>query len=395
MGKLKVWKKKKAMGFLRNASARAFSFQYNDFVESPVSYNLPVQTCAYSFHAMPAVFQSFIPEGVLRFEIVKHLESLQKRKVDDVDILDAIGGNSIGTLKLSKAEAEPGFQKEALSLSMFNQAEDELAVFKMQMLAFCFSGVSGVQPKFLANTVDGQRLIIKSYDPFEYPALTVVEQICMEIAGNIGLEVAKTSLSRQGHLLFVERFDIQDNEPKDMEELCSIMDHGTNEKYEGSYEQVSKHIALIHPESLPQLFKQLVFHIMIGNGDAHTKNFAILDGRLSPMYDAICTKVWLPRDQMALQLNGTKRWPSHAKLVAFGTERCGLNLSEAKGTIQAMKDGIISNLDIIEQHLNLYPGVLHIEPILMNLKEHILCGCGEKDERELTLQIISKLAQKG
>jgi len=390
MSGLNVWKRLKPTGELKKPALREYSFTYNEGADSPISYSMPIAAQAYLSRTLHPVFQSLLPEGALLAEVTRHMELSLNRDVDDIDILEAVGNNSLGAISFSK-EPSPLPRGGVFSLSTINQADDEFSAFNMALRDFFLSGVAGVQPKFLARSLSTGSLIVKSYDPYEYPALAVVEQVCMEIAGNIGVDVAKTSLSRQGNVLFVERFDVQDNKFKDMEELCSIMGNGTSEKYEGSYEQVAKILATIDPESLSSLFKQLVFHCIIRNGDAHSKNFAVLDGRLSPMYDAVCTRAWIPGDLMALQMNGTKRWPNDTDLIAFGVARCRMKPSEAKSTLKAMRDGALSSLGIVAAYAARYQDVRHIESVLSNLNEHILNGCGQKTGNELSLHSIPKL----
>ena len=57
--------------------------------------------------------------------------------------------------------------------------------------------------------------------------------------------------------------------------------------------------------------RRLALHIMIGNGDAHLKNWTVLHpqsgpSRLSPNYDLVCTLPYIPNDALALKLGGGK-----------------------------------------------------------------------------------------
>ena len=62
--------------------------------------------------------------------------------------------------------------------------------------------------------------------------------------------------------------------------------------------------------SSPLFFERVLLNFMLGNGDAHLKNFSMLetDGgalRLSPAYDLVCSKAVIPREMdCALTLNG-------------------------------------------------------------------------------------------
>jgi serine/threonine-protein kinase HipA len=73
------------------------------------------------------------------------------------------------------------------------------------------------------------------------------------------------------------------------------------------------------------LFEQLALSIVVGNGDAHLKNFAVLygspehDPRLSPLYDVICTAPY-GDTKLALTLKGSRAFPDRATLERFGRE---------------------------------------------------------------------------
>ena len=75
---------------------------------------------------------------------------------------------------------------------------------------------------------------------------------------------------------------------------------------------------------LRPLFTLIALNCALRNGDAHLKNFGVVydnilgGSRLAPVYDLVTTTVYLPRDSMALTLNGSTRWPS-----AKGTEASG------------------------------------------------------------------------
>jgi len=46
------------------------------------------------------------------------------------------------------------------------------------------------------------------------------------------------------------------------------------------------------------------------------------DCRLSPLFDVVCTTMYLPRDQMALKLARSKSWPDRKTLIQFGLQHC-------------------------------------------------------------------------
>lgn len=112
------------------------------------------------------------------------------------------------------------------------------------------------------------------------------------------------------------RFDIRaDGSKRRQEDFASLSGRsrqsaGPDFKYKGSYEQVAQLIRQYVPAAtieLEKLFRLVVFNYLFANGDAHLKNFSILetdngDFVLSPAYDLLNTRLHLPYDtDMALK----------------------------------------------------------------------------------------------
>jgi len=118
--------------------------------------------------------------------------------------------------------------------------------------------------------------------------------------------------------LVVRRFDRLAGARLRQEDFCqlsgrSLQTEGRNFKYEGSYEECGRILRTFCPSwriTIERLFRQIVFNYLTGNGDAHLKNFSLLETRsgdhtLSPAYDLLCTTLHLPGEsRMALDLFG-------------------------------------------------------------------------------------------
>ena len=52
---------------------------------------------------------------------------------------------------------------------------------------------------------------------------------------------------------------------------------------------------------------------------------------MADIYDIVTTTVYLPKDAMALTLDGTTRWPNVKQLTKLGTMRCGLTPRASQG----------------------------------------------------------------
>lgn len=115
--------------------------------------------------------------------------------------------------------------------------------------------------------------------------------------------------------LLIKRFDFRPDGSKwRQEDFASLSGRtkqtaGLDYKYEGSYEDVAQlikqHLPAYRVET-EKLFRLVLFNFLFSNGDAHLKNFSIvetLDGDfvLSPAYDLICTHLHVTDSDMALK----------------------------------------------------------------------------------------------
>ena len=196
--------------------------------------------------------------------------------------------------------------------------------------------ISGVQPKVsmsrqgsrLVPVTDGGQYILKPQTE-RFPLLPQNENLCMTIAERLGMDIPAHGLFdlRDGSPSYiVRRFDrTPDGKKRRCEDFLQIL--GENDKYSGSVERIGKKIREL--SSVPGLDAQLFFervllNFLIGNGDAHLKNFSLLehdDGqlRLSPAYDVVCSKVVIPREtDFAITLNGRSDKITRRDFEKFG-----------------------------------------------------------------------------
>lgn len=153
-----------------------------------------------------------------------------------------------------------------------------------------------------------------------YPELPEVEDLTMHLAAAARIKTVSHSLIRllDGRLAYVTRRVDRTKQGKlAMEDMCQLTERLTEDKYQGSYEQIGK--AILKYSATPGLdlvdFLELViFSFLTGNADMHLKNFSLLERpglgmTLSPAYDLVNTALVNPTDNedMALHLNGKKR----------------------------------------------------------------------------------------
>lgn len=187
--------------------------------------------------------------------------------------------------------------------------------------------ISGVQPKLsLIHDQKKHQLIVVerggSYilkpptDRFEL--LPENENLCMNIASLYGIEIPPHGLLplMDGTFSYVvKRFDrLKNGSKRQQEDFQQLLQ--TDDKYKGSYERIANFIKK-HSDvpglDLIRLFERALLFYVIGNGDAHLKNFSLLRKeevgyQLSPAYDIVNSRIVLPgeKEEMCLSIQGKK-----------------------------------------------------------------------------------------
>jgi serine/threonine-protein kinase HipA len=144
------------------------------------------------------------------------------------------------------------------------------------------------------------------------------EHLTMQIARQVyGIETAENALIffKNGDPAYItKRFDVKANGSKLGAEDFSALagktaeTDGKNFKYDYSYEQAAKLIKTFvpaYPVEMEKFYTLVLFNYMFGNGDAHLKNFSVLetpqgDYILSPAYDLINTRLHVDDSPLAL-----------------------------------------------------------------------------------------------
>lgn len=324
-----------------------YEFSYLDRATHDVSLRMPRATqVSWKYGEVHPVFLQHLPEGFLRKYISEKLE--RHAKVNDMYFLALQGDKGIGNLGFSSPEM-PIFQPESTSLDEILNWDSKENLFPLLLEKYYLNGVvSGVQPKILVHTNHASfiqsQYIVKSFDP-EFDLLPLNEFVCMSIAKQIGLPVPDFSLSKDLKRFVIKRFDILENgERLAVEDFTVLMEKS---KYEGSYEHLLKTAEVFAGyNGLINMYLYIVFNCMIGNGDAHLKNFAVcysansLEPKLSPLYDVTNTMIYPTIDnKLALKLGGSKEAADKSRLIKLAAPYPQL-ASNAANVIEMMADKI-------------------------------------------------------
>ncbi len=337
-----------------------YVFNYNADANALVSLTMPIRKASWVSKKLHPVFQMNMPEGVLKEAIKNHFLKIQK--MDDINFLKLIGPYMLGRVKFNKVvETTDTLVLDDILTSTTEDLFEEL----MQKFSIR-SGVSGVQPKLLLTaqnktTMKFEHYIVKSWER-DYPQLALNEYFCMRAIQNAGLVTPEFYLSDDLSMFVMKRFDVEnDGNYLGFEDMCVLTARGTDEKYDGSYEEIIRVLKdVIAPENrkaaIKIFFTALVMNHLLQNGDGHLKNYGILykndheDAELAPIYDVITTTIYIKNDIPALKLSGGKLWWKEKSYKLFAKQSCGFSNKEYSDIVETCQKAIVKTKQEIDAY---------------------------------------------
>jgi serine/threonine-protein kinase HipA len=326
---ISVWLFDQPVGTLSLLGGR-LSFQYgHDWLAQPdavaLSQSLPLGPDVFDDRQCRAFFAGLLPEGNLRRLIA---QQCQVSSQNDFALLNAIGGECAGAITFV-SHRQPLATAEQAGVEWLDEPQlmallDELP--RRPMLAGRDGvrlSLAGAQDK-LPVVFDGQRIGLPTEgQPSTHilkPAIASVEDsvfnegFCLALAQAMGLPSAQAQIfGVQGlQVLLVARYDRRvgvDGQPMRIhqEDFCQALGVVPEMKYQNEggpdlkacFDLLRKATRPSAPQVL-RLLDAVVFNALIGNHDAHAKNFSLLyadPGKnaaptLAPLYDMLCTAVY-------------------------------------------------------------------------------------------------------
>lgn len=310
-------------------------FRYEpDYSGPPISWALPIQREAHPHALCRAVFGGLLPEGDGREALARNLGVSAG---NDYALLEEVGGDCAGAIVLLDLDADlPAtpevrwLQPNDLDGILRDLPERPLAAAPAQGIRLSLAGAQPKTPVIVEGDRVGQPTnlaaptthIVKP-EPQAFPGLVDNEAFCMDLARAIDLTVAPVSKEVTGSglpYLLVERYDRDlTTEPirrLHQEDFCQALGVAADRKYQSEGGPgVRDAIELLRSASpapaldLPRFWEALVFNWLIGNCDAHAKNFSLLYDTgaptLAPLYDLVSTTIY-PRltTRLAMSIDG-------------------------------------------------------------------------------------------
>jgi len=306
----------------------------------PLSQSLPLDG-TFAREAVTAFFGGLLPEGPPR-------EFLARRLGISFDnhfgLLEALAGDTAGAVTLLAPGHTPthGGDVEWLEEAQLGELIDELPSRPMHAdedgeYRLSLAGVQDKLPVLLG--VDGRVGLTKGGTPSTHILKTPIARLddtvvnevgCLQIGRRLGIDVVRAQPRRAAgrECLLVERYDRELIEGGvrrlHQEDFCQALGISARRKYESeggpglldSFALLRRAVA-VPARDAPRLLEQVALSVLVGNHDAHAKNYSLLylpespRATLAPAYDVLSTIAYRKaRDmsrKMAMKIGGEYR----------------------------------------------------------------------------------------
>ncbi len=331
----------------------------------PISRSLPLKDVPFGALESRTFFENLLPPEVVRRRLEKILHHDYR---NTFAFLKELGGDCAGAISLYPDGVEPGKGEDVLRELTEDEADDVLTSLPSRPLlqgkvdGYRIS-VAGAQDKLVAR-LRGGAILLPLYGAASThiikPQMAICsdavenECFCQRLARRLGLDVAKASILdvKEKPYYVSERYDRKPdgNTVRRLlqEDFCQAMGVSSEEKYESDGGPSAVRCLLFLRNGgfgfaeMSKFIDAMVFNFLIGNADAHAKNFSFLyDGEkavLSPLYDLLSTAVY-PNlsSRMAMSIGGVWEF-AEVSLESFDAfaVKCDVNPKFVRGRIDRL-----------------------------------------------------------
>ncbi|MBC7460719.1 MAG: HipA domain-containing protein, partial [Thermoleophilia bacterium] len=296
-----------------------------------ISLSLAPQTAPFPSVTARAFFGGLLPEGAARRHIS---QTYGVDDLDDIALLRLIGHECAGAIRVTSTPVEPGSSRRLIRWMEPDEVRELIHGLRVPGTTSALDrysiSLAGAQlkrgliidrstpdltvgvPEADALSTDIVKLAVAGY------AGIVENEHCMQLlAATIGLRASTTHVDALGgeRVLSVTRYDRTvgpTTERLHQEDMCQALGRLSTHKYE-KFDPVTgisvgptihDMVTLLRARAVPSiqqvddLLRLVWFNVIIGNIDAHAKNYSLLyaaDMRsfeVAPLYDAICVSAY-------------------------------------------------------------------------------------------------------
>ena len=336
-----IWNKRLVGTLDRHKKGRVV-FQYSqDWIRNesaPISISLPCRKDKFAPAISTAFFENLLPESNTR-TILAFRHRFDKK--DTYSFLENFGEDCAGALSIIPGDKDPDFtpgQYENITQELI-EALDKMQVDpkkyklypEMKQAKLSLAGAQDKLPVYIKgsevylpkNSGSATTHIIKPINA-GFNDIPRNEAFCMGLAQRSGFSIPNSKLMKiAGHELFVvDRYDRQELDKEivriHQEDFCQAMGYPAERKYQETggpgfaecRELIDEYLSNEGVTNRLLFIRMMVFNYIIGNHDAHGKNFSILHNNgfeLAPFYDLVSTQVYSLDNKFAMAIGRTFR----------------------------------------------------------------------------------------
>lgn len=369
-----------------------------------LSQSLPLQPTPFDDHQCRPFFAGLLPEGHLRRLIAMQC---QVSSQNDFALLNAIGGECAGAITFvsagqAAAAVPSGVQwlDDSQLIAMLEELPRRPMLAGQDGMRLSLAGAQDKLPVVVSQATGqapriGLPLGAQPSTHILKPAIATVddsvinEGFCMALAHAAGMTTAQTEIfSIQSRpVLLVSRYDRHTDASDNLirihqEDFCQALGVVPEMKYQNEggpdlracFELLRRTTRPSSPQVL-RLLDAVIFNALIGNHDAHGKNFSLVyktsqSPTLAPLYDLLSTAIYEHlTPKMAMKLGGKYKWTEvHGQHWAQFAQEAGLSPAQTQKRVL----GMAQKLPHLAKRLQTLPLFVH-QPIaarIVALIEH-------------------------
>ena len=363
-----------------------------DSMSMPLSRSLPLRSEPFDTETTTVFFENLLPPDQVRRKLGPILH-VSRHNI--FGFLEALGGDCAGAISLWP-EDTPQEEESAARLEMLDEDAAGMVLKSLRKRPLYVNGVagyrisgSGAQNKLIARIADGRIALplfgMPSTHIIKPPAEDYADSVfneffSMSLAARLGLKTAKCGLMRiKGDTYYwTERYDRESvgGEVRRLhqEDFCQLLGVDPSVKYESeggpNLNQCFKLLRELEltAADIIQFLDKVIFNFIIGNGDAHAKNFSILytnEGpRLAPSYDLLATVVYKQiKPRMAMKISNHKDFKFLTAKHFFDlAEEVQLSKRLVKAELTKVASKVLDKIDPLQAKLSEeYPSSIYQE----------------------------------
>ena len=373
-----------------------------------ISVAMPLSVDTYGSAVAKPFFSGLLPDESARVRLAR---ALGVSDTNAFGMLETIGGECAGALALhplNASVAQIDSSDEVLD-------DDQLAAVLSELRGNPLLGgrhdvrlsLAGVQDK-LAVKVSGNRIVlVRNGEPTTHilkPAIQGLEgtaqneMFCMMLAKRLGFDVpaVKFAQVKDTAYILIERFDrthLEDGTVQRLhqEDFCQALSILPEFKYEDEGGPgIEQSLALIQTATNQPAADRLtflrmqIFHFLVGNADAHAKNFALLHAvkptapSLAPLYDVVCTAAYPALTKKIAMRIGNRNIPDTIRIKQWLTLVPDTKASHflLKNEINSLAESIVPQAKLLLEdadslHFN-HPVLKNIVHVIKTRAEQLL-----------------------